>query len=99
MTKRTRAIRKQKNKIIKQKKKEAWGLMLRKYGLYADLDNLWELGVRATRYIRWMKPEDIPLFNLTGTLVEYRHMFMMEKALEEAAKAAKDLEEAAKAAP
>ena len=99
MTKRTRAIRKQKNKILKQKKKEAWGVMLRKYGLYADLDKAWYLGVRALRNIPWMKPEDIPLFNLTGTLAEYRHMFMMEKALKKAAKAAKALEEAAKAAP
>ena len=88
MTKRTRAIRKQKNKILKQKKKEAWGLMLRKYGLYADLDKAWDLGVRALRNIPWMTPEDIPLFNLTGTLAEYRHMYKMEKALAEAAKAA-----------
>ena len=97
MTKRTRAIRKQKNKILKQEKKEAWGLMLRKYGLYADLDKAWDLGVRALRNIPWMTPEDIPLFKLTGTLAEYRHMFMMEKALEEAAK--KVLEGAAKAVP
>ena len=87
MTKRTRAIRKQKNKMLKQEKKEAWGRMLRKYGLYADLDNLWELGVRATRNIRWMRHRDIPLFNLTGTLAEYRHIYRQEKALE-AAKAA-----------
>ena len=88
MTKRTRAIRKQKNKILKQKKKEAWGLMLRKYGLYADLDKAWDLGVRALDDIRWMTQEDIILSNLKGTLAEYRNMFKMEMVLEEAAKAA-----------
>ncbi len=85
MTKRTRAIRKQKNKIRKQEEKEAWGVMLRKYGLYADLGKTWHLGVRSLDDIPWMTGQDILLRNLTGTLAEYRHMFRMEKALEEAA--------------
>ena len=85
MTKRTRAIRRQKNNIRKQEEKKAWGVMLRKYDLYADLDKTWDFGVRALDDIPWMNHEDIPLFNLTGTLAEYRHMYMMEKALEEAA--------------
>ena len=79
MTKRTRAIRKQKNKILKQNKKEAWGLMLRKYGLYADLGKTWHLGVRALDDIRWMTQEDIILRNLKGTLAEYRNIYRRER--------------------
>jgi len=85
MTKRTREIRRQKNKIRKQEEKKAWGVMLCKHGLYADLDKTWDFGVQALSDIPWMKPEDIRRYNLTGTLAEYRHMFRMEKALEEAA--------------
>ena len=81
MTKRTRAIR-------KQKKQKPWGLILRKYGLYADLDKVWDLGVRSLDDIRWMTQEDIILSNLKGTLAEYRNMFKMEMVLEGAAKAA-----------
>jgi hypothetical protein len=85
MTKRTREIHRQKNKIRKQEEKKAWGVMLYKYGLYADLDKTWDLGVRALRNIPHMVPDDMPLFNLTGTLAQYRDMYRMEKALEEAA--------------
>jgi hypothetical protein len=85
MTKRTREIRRQKNKIRKQEEKKAWGVMLCKYGLYADLDKTWDLGVRALKDIEWMVPDDMPPFNLTGTLAQYRDMYRMEKALEEAA--------------
>ena len=85
MTKRTRAIRRQKNKILKQEEKKAWGVMLCKYGLYADLDKTWYLGVRALRNIPDMEPGDIPLFNLKGTLAQYMHMFNTETTLEEAA--------------
>jgi hypothetical protein len=49
MTKRTREIRRQNNKIRKQEEKKAWGVMLCKYGLYADLDKTWDLGVRALK--------------------------------------------------
>jgi hypothetical protein len=85
MTKRTREIRRQKDKIRKQEEKKAWGVMLCKHGLYADLDKTWDLGVRALKTIPFMVPDDMPLFNLTGTLAEYREMYRMEKALEEAA--------------
>ncbi len=85
MTKRTRAIRRQKNKIREQEEKKAWGVILCKYVLYDDLDKTWDLGMHALRDIPWMTSDDIPLFNLTGTLAEYRHMYRMEKALEEAA--------------
>jgi hypothetical protein len=41
--------------------------------------------VRALKDIEWMVPDDMPPFNLTGTLAQYRDMYRMEKALEEAA--------------
>ncbi len=51
MTKRTRAIRAQKNKIRKQEEKKVWDLILRKYGLLDDLDKTWALGVCALRRV------------------------------------------------
>ena len=88
MTKRTRAIRKQKNKIRKQKNKKAWGVILRKYDLEDDLDKTWELGVREVADIPWITPKDIILFDFTGTLAEYRHIYRQEKASEKASEAA-----------
>ena len=86
MTKRTRAIRDQELKNIMT-------VILRKYDLLDDLDKLWALGVRTLRDIPWMTPADIILFDFTGTLAEYRHIYRQEKAAEKAA------EKAVKAAP
>ncbi len=86
MTKRTRVIRDQEHKNVLT-------VILRKYDLLDDLDKLWALGVREVADIPWLTPDDIPLFDLKGTLNEYHHIYRQEKALEEAA------EKAAKAAP